>query len=184
MAEDIDAETKLKLYMLMVNRYKGLISEKETKSVSEIRQRVSPHGEAVKRLRDRILAGMDRFAYEQHFFTAAQRAISYVRDIKTCRFLLTFWMEFEEIDSLKVAGVMDKALLLAALLRSFGSEDALVKVTKAGRSYVCFSWKGESYLFVPESGSLLAGGDIAKVFDNDPVAYSFNDLVYENYEDQ
>jgi hypothetical protein len=48
---------------------------------------------------------------------------------------------------------------------------------------VRFSWAGANYLFAAENGSLLAGDDALKVFADDPVAYSFNDLAYENYEE-
>ncbi|MFH1393582.1 MAG: hypothetical protein ABII71_06025 [Candidatus Micrarchaeota archaeon] len=181
MSEEIDSETKLKLYMLMVSRYKDLINENETRSVSEIRQRVSPYSEIIKKLSARFTSDLAPFSHEKHFITVAQRAINYLREIKTCQFLITFWLGFDEMDKLKLGGVMDKALLLAALLRSFGSDTVLVKVTKSGNTYVVFPWEGKDYVFVPESGSLLAGDDVGALFAKDPVDYAFNDLSYEKY---
>lgn len=183
MSGEIDSETKLKIYMLMVNRYKDLIKEKETKSVSEIRQFTSPYNDQLKDLRKKLISDLEPFSHEKHFLIATQKAISYIREVKTCRFMIPFWMEFQEIDDLKVAGIMDKAILLTALIRSFGSEDVLVKVTKKNKVYVAFSWEKENYLFVPETGSLLAGDDITTIFEKDPIAYLFSDLVYENYEE-
>lgn len=183
MPGELDPETKLNIYMLMVNRYKDLIREKETKSVSELRQRVSPHGDQLKKIRKKLIPDTELFSYERDFQSAVQRAIAYMKEIKTCQFMIPFWMEFNEIDELKVAGVMDKAILMAALIRSFGSENALVKVTKKNKIYVAFSWHDSDYLFVPETGSLLAGDDANNAFRDDPVAYVFNDLTYENYEE-
>jgi len=181
MSEAIDAETKLKLYMLMVSRYKDLINENETRSVSEIRQRISPYSDTIKSLNMRLTEDLQPFSYEQHFITAAQRAINYIREIKTCQFTITFWLGFDEMDKLKLGGIMDKALLFAALLRSFGSDQVLVKVAKSGKTYVSFLWEGKEYMFVPESGSLLTGDDVVSVFSKDPLDYMFNDLTYENY---
>ena len=184
MTEELDASTKLEIYKLVINRYKSLISEKESRSISEIRQKVSPYNDFIKKLRDSMLFDMLPYIPQKHFLMAAQRAMEYLRGIKTCEFSFAFWVDFEEMDKIKIGTVMDKAILFAAILRSFESEDAKVYVTKKGKSYVKFSWDNLSYLFVPESGSLLMGEDGMKIFTEDPPAYSFNDLVYENYEEE
>lgn len=184
MADDLDAKTKLELYRLVINRYKDLINEKESCSISEIRQKVSPYNDFIRKMRDSILSDIAPYDHRRHFFTAAQRAISYVRQIRTCEFAFSFWMDFKEIDELKIATSMDKAIFLAALLRSLESEDVRVLVTKKGKAFVRFSWDGAAHMFSPSSGSLLLGKDLLETFSNDPIAYTFNDLVYENYEEQ
>jgi hypothetical protein len=183
MADDLDTQTKLEVYKLVLGRYRDLITEKESRSISEIRQRVSPYNDFIRRLRDSMLADTVPYVYKSHFFSAAQRAMAYVRNIRTCEFAFTFWMDFKEMEQLKIATAMDKAILFAALLRSFESEDAKVLVTKKGRAFVRFAWNGTQYLFSPENGSLLVGEDSMNAFPDDPVAYAFNDLVYENYEE-
>ncbi len=184
MADELDAQTKLEIYKLVLSRYRSLISEKESLSISEIRQKVSPYNDFIRKKRDSMLADMVPYDSRNHFFIAAERAMDYVRKIKTCEFAFTFWMDFSEIESLKVATALDKAILLAALLRSFESEDARVLVSRKGRSFVRFSYKGSPYMFIPESGSLLMGDDAMKLLSEDPIAYCFSDLVYENYEEQ
>jgi len=111
-----------------------------------------------------------------------QKCVDYIREIKNFEFLLTFWMSFEEMDKLKAADIMDQALLLTALLRSLGSETVKVHVTKTKRIYVGFDYKGEKMLINPASGSILRDDDVANVFQNDPLSYSFNDLSYETFE--
>jgi len=184
MADELDALTKLEIYKLVLGRYKGLISEKETLSISEIRQKASPYTEFIRNKREEMLKDIVPYDQRQHFFLAAERAMDYVRKIKTCEFAFTFYMDFKEMESLRVATAMDKAILLTALLRSFESEDARVLVSRKGRAFVKFSHKGSPYMFIPESGSLLMGDDAMKFLSDDPIAYCFNDLVYENYEEQ
>ena len=180
---DLDSQAKLEIYKLVLSRYKDLISEKESRSISEIRQRVSPYNDFIRKMRDSMVTDMAPYVFKAQFFVAAQRAMAYVRSIRTCEFAFTFWMDFAEMDALKFGTSMDKAILLAALLRSLECEDARVLVTKKRSAFVRFSWNGAPYLFAAESGSLLAGDDAMKVFADDPVAYSFNDLAYESYEE-
>jgi hypothetical protein len=180
---DMGPDAKLGIYTLVLGRYKDLISEKESRSISEIRQRVSPYNDFIRKMRDSFTSDMVHYVFGNQFFVAAERAMSYVRDIRTCEFAFTFWMEFKEMDELKFGTSMDKAILLAALLRSLESTDARVLVTRKRNAFVRFSWAGANYLFAAENGSLLAGDDALKVFADDPVAYSFNDLAYENYEE-
>jgi len=180
---DLDDKTKLELYKLVLGRYKDLISEKESLSISEIRQRVSPYNDFVRKTRDSMLADMVPYVYETNFLPAAQRAMAYVRSIRTCEFAFTFWFDFKDMDSLRMGTATDKSILLAALLRSFECGDVKVLVSRKGKPFVRFSHGGAQYIFVTESGSLLAGEDAMKVFSEDPVAYAFNDLVYENYEE-
>ncbi|MFH1520475.1 MAG: hypothetical protein ABID61_02410 [Candidatus Micrarchaeota archaeon] len=184
MSDELDTTTKLEIYKLVINKYKDLISEKESCSISETRQRVSPYNEFIKKVRDQFLSDMLPYIKQKHFLLAAQRAMDYVRTIKTCEFSFTFWVNFDDMDKIRIGTAMDKAILFAALLRSLESEDAKVYVTKKGKSYVKFSVDNMPYLFASESGSFLMGEDSLKIFTDDPPAYSFNDLVYENYEEE
>jgi hypothetical protein len=184
MAEELDPATKLEIYKLVISRYKGLISEKESVSITEIRQKVSPYNDFIRNLRESLLKDIVPYDPRLHFLAAAEKAMDYVRKIRTCEFAFTFWMSFSEMDSLRVGTSMDKAILLAALLRSLESPDARVLVSRRGRAFVRFSHAGTPYLFVPESGSLLVGDDAMKLLSDDSISYCFNDLVYENYEEQ
>jgi hypothetical protein len=183
MADQLDAETKLAVYKLILVRYKDLISEKESRSISEIRQRVSPYNDHIRRLRDSFTVDIVPYDPKRHFMDAAMRAMDHVRMIRTIEFAFNFWMDFPEMESIKAGTGMDKAILLAALLRALESADVRVIVSKKGKAFVRFSHKGVAYLFVPESGSLIIGDDASKLISDDPISYSFNDIVYENYEE-
>jgi len=184
-APGIDAETRLRLYLLILNRYRDLIREKESKTVSEIRQLVSPYNsEFVKRKKEELLSGIPGYTYENDFLRAVEKTIDYLKKIRTCEFSIPFWMSFEEIEELKITDSANKAVLIAALLRSLGSENVKVLVTKNRKQYVRFEWEGENYLVFPETGSLLRGEDVMKLFESDAPAYAFSDLSYENYEEE
>jgi hypothetical protein len=182
MGEELDATTKLEIYRLVLKRYKDFIAEKESLSISEIRQKVSPYNDFVRKINEQLTRNIISYSYKNDFIRAAQNAMDYVRRIKTCEFAFTFWLDFEDMDRLKIGTAMDKAILFAALLRSLGSESVHVLVTKKYKPYVKFSFDKE-YLFVPETGSLLLGEDSMKMFSDDPVSYSFNDLMYQNHEE-
>ncbi len=183
--QGIDAETKLRLYLLILNRYKDTIREKESKTISEIRQLVSPYNsDFVKNKKEELLSDMTGYSYENDFLKAVEKTIEYLKKIRTCEFTIPFWMSFDELEELKIADSANKAVLIAALLRSLGSENVKVVVTKNRKQYVRFEWGGENYMIVPETGSLLRGEDVMKVFESDPPAYAFSDLSYENYEEE
>lgn len=183
MEEQISSETKLKVYSLIVERYAQMICKEEEKSVTEIRSRISPYDDFVKSVRDKLTSGFSPYEYEKNFFQAVQSAIEYIKSIKTFRAIPVFWMSFAEIDRIKAASAMDKALYLAAILRALESRDVKVMVSRKENAYVGFTWGGENFIIIPESGSLLSGADAESTFSDDPLAYSFSDLFYENHEE-
>lgn len=180
MEKDEDG-VKLKLYELIISRYREKIEESENRGISELRTRISPYNEFVKQLNERLCSELTPYEYEKHFPIAVQKAIEYIKSIKNIELPVTFWLEFETIDELKAGNLIDQALLLTSLLRSFGSQNAKIFITKSKKVYVGYSWKDEQYLINPESGSLLRGEDVQTVFFNDSVLYTFSDLCFETY---
>ena len=174
----VNAETKLKIYMLITSRYKKIISEKEEKTIAEIRARCSPHQEFVRNLKEKIIPSKT----SQSFLSQVEIILSYAHSIENFELLLTFWMEFQEIDTIKAAHPMDKAVLLTALLRSLDCDTAFVYVTKNSKPYVGFETGNKRYIITVENGSLLSWNDAQVFFQSDPIAYRFNDLSYESYD--
>ncbi len=177
----MDAGKKEAIYYLIIKRYMDIINDKESHSISIIRQRVSPYNEFVRKIRDEMLSEIVAYDFKRDFARAAQTAVNRIREIETIDFSFNFWLEFPDIEKLKVATSFDKAVYLAALLRSLGSEDVKVFVTRGGKQYVRFSI-GKDFLFSPESGTLFVGDDVSSVFEKDPPSYAFNDLSYEDFE--
>ena len=84
----------------------------------------------------------------------------------------------KEIEQLKAASALDKAILIASLLRAAGSEDAAVVF---GNKYVSvkFSHMGENYALDVENNTLLKGAEAEGFVEGSEPKYIFNDLFFE-----
>ncbi len=177
----MDDTKKNKLYLLMLNRYKEYINEKESKTVAEMRATIKPQSDFIINLKKTMIS--DYYKYERDFLGAVNKAVDYLRKIDTCEFAINFWMDFEEIQEMGAADSVNKAVLFASLIRSLGCDKTKVMVTKSGNCYVNFVYNGEAYLFLPKTSSLLIGEDAANVLTSDPLKYTFNDREYESFEE-
>lgn len=180
---NIDAETKLKFYDLVVSRYKNIISEKESKSISDIREKCAPYSKFIEELTKQILHEIKDYEYENNFLQALEKVLEYIKTIRILDLNFDFWLSFEDIDKLKAATAIDKSMLLCSLIRYLGSENCIVVVTKSKANYISLEYKSEKYLINPVSGSILKGEDIMQLFQKDAMSYSFSDLSYESYEE-
>lgn len=181
MDNDADNETKLKIYELIISRYKDKIEENEHKSISELRERISPYNDFVKQLGEKLSADLKPFEYEKHFPSALQNCVEYIKGVRNIELPVSFWIDFKIMDELKAGDLIDQALLLTSLLRFFGSPSAKMSITKSRKVYVGYEWKGEQYLINPESGSVLSGEDVQKAFADDALVYSLSDVYFETY---
>ncbi|MBI5133490.1 MAG: hypothetical protein HZA83_02140 [Thaumarchaeota archaeon] len=175
-------ETKLRIYMLITNRYKDLISEKEHRSISEIRQRCSPYTDFIRNLRDKLLSRFPAYDYRINFSQALPLILDYINSITNFEFSIPFWMTFEEMDKLRAAPPMDKAILLTALFRSADVPNPTVLVAKNKRVFVSFEHDSQKFILIPETGSVIKGPDSLALIRDNPLAYEFNDLKFEQYE--
>jgi len=177
----MEESKKNKLYLLMLNRYKDYINEKEAKTVTEMRGTVKPQSDFITGLKKKMIS--EDYKYEKDFLNAVNKAIEYLRGIDTFEFAINFWMDFEEIDAVKAADSVNKAVLFASLIKRFGCDETKVLVTKSGNYYVSYKYDGVNYLFLPKTNSLLAGDDAAEMISSDPLKYSFNDHEYVDFEE-
>lgn len=175
----MDDRKKAAIYLLMLNRYKDVISERETKTITEIRSLVKPHQPFIDSLVKRIIPDWPQCGKA----AALDRVVGYFRTIETCEFAVTFWLKPEEIDELKVADTPNKAVLFASVLRTLHFDDAKVYVTKNDSYYVGFHLENRNYLFVPKTNALAADDEVSRILAEDAPQHAFNDLVYEVFEE-
>lgn len=178
----IDIERKVKIYELILSRYKEIINEKESRSVSEIRQLISPYDEFVKSLRDQLLLELSPYEPDKHFFTAVLKFVDYIKSIHNLNLPVAFWMSFKELDELKAGPLTEQCVLLCSLIRSIGSDDAKVYFTQL-KKYVGFRFDNDSFLIDPETGSILRGKSAEEAFKDDKLKYVFSDIHFQSLED-
>lgn len=170
------------LYQLIVMRYKELIEKSEDKTITEIRAMISPYNEFIQKKKAELLLHLPSYDPEKDFFSAAQKAIEYIKSIENVEMPIKFWLSFEELDRLKAGSVYNQALLLASLFRAMDGKNILVYATEKGNFYVGFSWQGLQYVVNPENGAMFIGEDVQKLFQEDKPMYAFSDLTFESFD--
>lgn len=159
-------------------KHKGEIEEKEARSLSRLRQIISPYSAYVAKIKTEILAPLAPYIKEEQFLKAAEKILQHCARIEAVELPIEYTLTFEEMESIKASTLLDKCLLLTSLLRAAGSENAAVV---AGRDYalVKFQLDGTQYAINPKENKLLKGKEAEKYIANSKPQYVFNDLFFE-----
>src|SRR3989344_1426796 len=144
--EQTDDELRLKLYKLIIDRYREMIEQGESRSVYDLKAMIDPQHEKVKELRDSITEGFHPYVYEEHFQQAAKMAFEYVCSFRTVSPPVSFWLTISDMGELMAGDEIDKSILLCSIFRSLGCESAKVFVTDSRNSYVLFQFSSKSYV--------------------------------------
>jgi hypothetical protein len=176
-------QDKLKVYELIIKRYKDLIEQKEAKSVSDLKALIKPTDEIIVRKRNDITEKIRPYIFEQHFLEAAEEAHKFIRTIRTMILPIDFWLTPKEIIEIRGGDPMDKAIFLCSLLIALENTDSYVIVgTSNGiKIAVGFELKGEWYLLDPTSEHHAKGKKediIQQWFGDMERVYAFNDKDY------
>ncbi|HIH19287.1 TPA: hypothetical protein HA225_04890 [Candidatus Micrarchaeota archaeon] len=184
-ASPTDDEVRLKLYKLIIERYRDKIEEYETKSVSELKSLIQPHDQKITSLRDSITAEFHPYVYEEHFLEAAKSAFAHISSFRTIPAPVSFWLSFPEMQEIMAGDEIDKSIVLCSLLRSLGSESAKVFVTDTRNSYVLFQFSSKSYVADHSQRELLEfdSGQNAMQCLKGRILYSINDREYEDFQE-
>jgi len=179
-------ELRIKLYKLIIERYRDEIEEHENKTVADLKSTIQPHDPIITKTRDSLLESFRPYIYAENFIAAAKMCCEYVSSFATISPPVAFWLTFSDMQSIMAGDEIDKSILLCSLLRSIGSESARVFVTDTKNSYVLCQFSGKFYL----SGH--SGAETA-VCESEQEAllrmggkplYSFNDRDYVNLSDE
>lgn len=180
-----DDELRLKVYRLIIDRYRDKIEEYEAKSVSDLKGMVRPHDQKIAEIRITLTEAFHPYVYEEHFLQAAKMAFEYVSTFHTLSLPVSFWLDFSEMQSLLSGDEIDKSILFCSLLRSLGSENAKVVVTDSRNSHAIFEFGGKSFV-ADHSKTQLAefqSEAAAKASLNGKPLYSFNDKEYDDFQE-
>jgi len=181
--EKPDNELSMKLYKLIVDRYREQIEDYEKKSIADLKGILKPHDAKIIEIRDSITHDFHPYVYDEHFLPAAKMCFTYVSTYKTLQLPISFWLSFEDMQNLMAGDEIDKCILLCALLRSLGSENAKVYVTEAKRAYVFFIFAGKKMFadFTQKDLSEVEDLNAASAQMKGKLLYSFNDREHEDF---
>jgi hypothetical protein len=176
-------ETKLRLYKLIIDRYRDKIEEYETKSVSELKSLILPYDAKITEMRESITEGFHPYVYEESFLLAAKLSFERLSSFRTIPAPVSFWLSFADMQEIMAGDEIDKSILLCSLLRSLGSESAKVFVTDTRNSYVLFQFSGRSFVadHSQHEMSSFESGEKALECLKGKILYSFNDHEYEDF---
>jgi hypothetical protein len=185
-AQESEDELRLRLFRLIIERYRGEIEEHENKTVSDLKGMVLPHDPIITKTRDSLLEGFRPYIYEEHFLPAAKMCCEYVSSFATISPPVAFWLGFSDMQSIMAGDEIDKSILLCSLLRSLGSPDARIFVTDTKNSYVLCSFGGKFHLSAHSGAepSICESEQEALLRMSGKPIYSFNDRDYSALSDE
>lgn len=181
--ENRSLQDKLKLYEIIINRYKEYIEKNEAKTITDLKSMIRPQDEIVQKRKEEIIENIRPYIYDQHFLKAAETAHKSVRETRTYSAPVDFWLTPKEMAELRGGDPMDKAVFLCSILVALENSDArvIVGVNKGIKVAVGFVFNKEFYIFDPVS-TVSAKGDKDKIigewFKDDKKIYEFNDRDY------
>jgi hypothetical protein len=183
--EPTEDELRLRLYRLIIDRYRDKIEEYETKSVSDLKSLIQPRDGLIAQIRDSITSAFHPYVYEEHFLDAAKLAFSHVKSFRTIPAPVSFWLSFSDMQELMAGDEIDKSILLCSILRALGSENAKVFVTDTKNSYALFQFSGKSFVCDHSKGEFLGheSGEQALGALRGKLLYAFNDKEYEDFQE-
>ena len=183
--EPTDDEVRLRLFRLIIDRYRDKLEEYETKSVSDLKSLVQPRNDKILQVREVLLEDFHPYVYEENFLSAAKLVFSHVSSFRTISAPVSFWLEFSEMYELMAGDEIDKSILLCSILRSLGSENAKVFVTDTKNSYVLFQFAGKSFVADHSQKEILEKPTGAEALEclKGKILYSFNDKEYEDFQE-
>jgi transglutaminase-like putative cysteine protease len=186
--EDGAGKDYSRLYLMIIDRYKDYIEQKESLSVAELPTLVTPNNELVVKKVNEIKAEFGNYSYELNFYDASVKAFNFVKnEIESVVLPVQFWLTPEETLTFGVGDEIDKSILLCSMLVALGNPSSKVLMhMKDGkrRTFVYFEFGGAAYMLDNENGinkfknadELIASLGIGE----DTVAYEFNDRMYRD----
>jgi len=176
-------QDKLRMYELILGRYKDIIEQRESKTVTDLKALVKPNDEVVVRKRAEMTEKLRPYLFEQHFLGVAEEAHKFVKSIRTYVLPVDFWLSPKEVLELRGGDPMDKAIFLCSLLIALENLDSYVVAgtNKGIKIAVGFKFNNEWHFLDPVSDQRIKGQKeelVQKWFGDMSRVYEFNDKEY------
>ncbi|MCX8162989.1 MAG: hypothetical protein N3D10_00340 [Candidatus Micrarchaeota archaeon] len=175
-------DLQIEILYLIIDRYRSIIEESESKSIAELSLLVKPLDGTINELKIYIQDQFHPYIYEQHFLAATQKALDIIFSWKKIKLPISFWLTFDEMAKLKAADDIDRAIFICSLFRALGSDSAKVIIAKDKSAWVFFSFENKDYIvdIVKKSMSAYPKDcpEIKEFFYS--ALYIFNDKEYQD----
>ena len=173
----------LRAYEQIIERYRTLIEREESKTIADLKLMIKPEDETIVRIRNEIIDKIRPYIFDQHFLVAAETAHKFVREVRTSKVPVDFWLTPKELIELRGGDPMDKAVFLCSLLVALENQEAYVVVGVNGgtKVAVAFKFKDDWYFIDPISRAQVKGEKeqlIQQWFASDKEVYEFNNKQY------
>jgi hypothetical protein len=194
-----EKELKFKLYEFLLEKYTGIINEKEKRTIGEIKGLIDPDDLSIQSILAELISR--NYSFSRNYLSVAREAYDFV--VKEISFVdsnlkINYWMTPAEILRHKIADDEDLAVFLCTLLYALGDEKAFVVVAEmenlTTHAFVMTEYKGKFYLFDPAQKSSFEefSGKKEEVlakysFKNSKIKrflYRFNALEYEQFTEE
>jgi hypothetical protein len=181
-----ESELKIALHKLIIARYINYIENSEGKNIAELKELVKPYDKAITELKIQILDKFHPYVFDQHFLQAAELAVAHVLQIRSVTLPLSYWMDFEDMESLHAGDDIDRAILLCSILRSLDCESAAVVISESKKPFVIYEFGNAAYLVEIEHCTCAQASSRAAALGriNERLLYSFNDKEYQDLEER
>jgi len=176
-------QDKIRFYELALGRYRQTIERSESKTIADLKALVEPNEETVIKVKDEIVAGMRPYIYDKHFPITAEAAHKVVREMRTLKNPIDFWLTPKELMSLRGGDPMDKAVFLCSLLIALENPDAYVIVGVDGGIKVAVGYRfNDEWRLLDTTSRATISGDKEKIikewFGDERQIYEFNNIHY------
>jgi hypothetical protein len=174
------------LYLAIILRYKAHIEERENLSIAELPSLVTVKSDKVVAKAQEIFAGFGNYDYDRDFRDASARAYEFVKgSISEVVLPVQFWLMPDETLTFLMGDLLDRNILLCALLVRLGNPSAKVFVMSKGssrESFVYCEFNGKACVFdigrgmceFQDKETMMASLGI----DDETTAYEFNNQSY------
>jgi len=178
-------QDRIKIYDLIVGRYREYIEKNEAKTITGLKSLVRPNDEAIQKKKEEIIEEMKLrpYIYDSHFLKAADGAHKFIMEIRKYILPVDFWLTSKELIDIGGGDPMDKAVFLCSLLVALENQESyvIVGIDKGIKVAVGFVYNNEFYIMDPASASRAKGEKeklIMDWFKDDRKIYEFNDRDY------
>ncbi len=185
-----------KLYTLLLEKYTGLINEKETRTIGEIKALVNSDDLTIQSILSDLKS--QEYLFPKDYLATAEKVLHFVQtkiNYVESEINLNYWLSAKEIFSSKVGDDEDLAVFLCSLLFALGDQNAAVIIAELDslktHAFVATEFQGSFMILDPSQPHDFNNFTGTKEqalqkysFKNAKIKrflYKFNNSIYEQF---